>query len=1177
MDKPLEVVRGFAETGIGEPSEAASPAGERYLWADPELRRDAALLAAIRPWMELDPELRATEVEDLEAWSCFAERELVFVARAVAAGGFGGAAAYFAHGRAWPAEALDGGRLDYGAHLGRPEVFDRPWRAEKPAEPAPLPQPAMVRCQQVRSEIAAAGRLLAHLYQALVQGYPLVIAAPLSDFVSGRPLPALVSFARAALPLSQKKDCRIRVLTRQPELFLNQLRAQLVAVPEDVAGRALKACPEATLLDRSGELRRGSKVSAEVQEYAQAVVRRAVKLPQGLLGFSRRISTHLPTGPPLRRVNRSIKIVFNLAFAFDTGSGAGDLLSSFLLPAANEEVDRLPWRELVRSFEWHHFPTPAVAAALLEEARTAGARELREALASLIKDRGLWLDDDVVAWWSAEDPQRLRILAELLGRGLITRRCAAECSTQVPAPRLAEVDGSSLFLQAELTVGILRRRAAEAEALALLTDRAGVLGVLGEATIIGELDLAWARWIVGDVKDPQHRQRRFRFARHYLREAEAPAWRELLGGLLASLRDDPEAPGELLPALLELASRLDPTVDLTTFLRLLELAARLGHPDPEALAASSLARLGSLEPEDRRRLVDTALDTTSISLTLDTLVTDGGELCWPWLAHEAAPLLASEALRRLLALRTLLDLGDRPEARGELRSVAGELDRRQGAAVRETSDELIRAGWWQRWREETQAGKATRRAAALCWLNSGVWESEAVPRPQLSTWKRVVADLQPDGVSTAEMRRLVAGRRGPARLPGRAAPEIASPRSTWPWIPPFQVEQLNDLCSLAGELEALAVLARLIDSDPSVDGPALPAPVFDYALSKSQRFGDRASPLSLRWLAALHEPGGAELPDLDLASAGSLLEHAAAHRQRILPGARRALAAQLSVDPHQALSAADAFSLWDDGAFLQDLADWMGGHESAAALGDGVAELLDQRLGKAPSRGVLDAPSAVAADLWRHDHPTAALFLAQDADEQARVGQILEGAGGVLLEGVEDEKCWSRLAEEIFVYGRRKGGPGARAHPLSLLAARVRRADAGASREDARRLAERSFDRFATAADGYPILLQPDPTPEVPLPALELAAQLLRHQTLGVVGLRILGLTAARRYTESSVWWRAFLTGLGVSRSGDWSWTQDCRETALALVRQATAELSAGERQAAAGALGSWERHLARG
>ena len=159
--------------------------------------------------------------------------------------------AYFAHGRAWHTDAFGAG-IDPGILIGRSDAFEEPWRnAAEHTRFQPLDALQTPLVAPADPQVATA--LLAHLYQARVHRYPVLLAVPAAEFVSGGAIHALVSFVRAALPLELKRDCRLRIYTRlTTDLYTTDLAADLVVLPEDAAANALAARRDATLLDRTG-------------------------------------------------------------------------------------------------------------------------------------------------------------------------------------------------------------------------------------------------------------------------------------------------------------------------------------------------------------------------------------------------------------------------------------------------------------------------------------------------------------------------------------------------------------------------------------------------------------------------------------------------------------------------------------------------------------------------------------------------------------------------------------------------------------------------------------------------------------------------------------------------------------------------------------------------------------
>ncbi|MEE8524543.1 MAG: hypothetical protein V3T72_11480 [Thermoanaerobaculia bacterium] len=224
-----------------------------------------------------------------------------------------------------------------------------------------------------------------------------------------------MSLARAALPSDLKQGCRIRIYTRNPELFLRHRDADLVVVPETVAATALAARRDATLLDRRGQQGAGRDLDPRARAYAEAVVERACKIPQSLLAFSARFGrdrdgVSLPSAEEVR----SLQITYNLAFAMSgSEQRRGDLLRKYLFKKASE-LSPLPWDRLIDAREWASFPRQAILESLLQPVNDAGSRALQRELEAAAGRLGLVVDPLPDGWWADGDEDKRRRLVELL-------------------------------------------------------------------------------------------------------------------------------------------------------------------------------------------------------------------------------------------------------------------------------------------------------------------------------------------------------------------------------------------------------------------------------------------------------------------------------------------------------------------------------------------------------------------------------------------------------------------------------------------------------------------------------------------------------------------------------------------------------------------------------------------
>ena len=380
--------RGYSREGFGEGPGKPVSRGEQYLrYSDPELAQDGSLLEELQPWLsfDLDPGDQALESR-IEGWACLPCKDHQVVARMVAAQDEEtGPGRYFSHGRLWRVEACSPD-FDPGACLGHQHAFDVTPPRNLGTEVMES-MPAMVRRRQIQAERQVAAGLLGHLFQAMVARYPLIVAVPLADFRGGGTLQALICLARAGLPAALRRRCRIRVYTRQPRLFLDQLAADLVVIPEGIAAEALESSRMPLLLDRQGRERTGRRALARgVQEYAKKTVARALSLPVGLPVFGERYQESLGAGLPTARDARWVPVIYNLAYAMAEAPSAErreGLLTHLIRQAeilgASTGGDASPWRRLIGHEEWSLFPHDELFSFIFTdpESLEAGARELR--------------------------------------------------------------------------------------------------------------------------------------------------------------------------------------------------------------------------------------------------------------------------------------------------------------------------------------------------------------------------------------------------------------------------------------------------------------------------------------------------------------------------------------------------------------------------------------------------------------------------------------------------------------------------------------------------------------------------------------------------------------------------------------------------------------------------------
>jgi hypothetical protein len=381
----LSVYRGQSRWGMGEGPGRPVAQGEQYLEADPPLERDAELLDAIRPWMSLDSDPADHQALGgrLEAWSFFTYRGRQLVARLVSAGIYDRRAAYFAHGRLWPLDVSPG--FDPGLHIGRSEAFVNSWRAEDRGRRAPEPEPALSGVERISAETKVAALFLAHLLQSCIRLRPLIVLAPLSEFATGAPLYSLLSFSRGALPADLRQQCRVRLFTRTPELFLRDSGPVLIAVPEDMRENVQSVCRDARLIDRQGRSLSGEPLESLAEEYACALVKRACRTPQGLTRFGERFRDRHQRGGglPGERDVRAVPIIYNLADALGgSPKDRNSFIEAYLPQIAPRLGALVDWQQLISIEEWRTFPLEPVLALLIadSEGMSPGMREIQKAV-----------------------------------------------------------------------------------------------------------------------------------------------------------------------------------------------------------------------------------------------------------------------------------------------------------------------------------------------------------------------------------------------------------------------------------------------------------------------------------------------------------------------------------------------------------------------------------------------------------------------------------------------------------------------------------------------------------------------------------------------------------------------------------------------------------------------------
>lgn len=634
----------------------------------------------IRDWLTLDDRAqdRWALGEKVEAWSFFDEGHLRFVVRLSAAGLYRNRSVYFSHARAWPANEFRKG-FDPGALIGRGDAFDIPWRDQRPL-PRPEVRPEVVWKNVIKNERGAAVQFLAHLYEAVITGCPVVIAAPVDQFVMDSPLFQLIAFARAALPLELKRDCRIRIYTSQPELALRTLRCHLIAIPEDLAPEALAARRDAMLLDRSGLNLAGRKADAQ---YAEAVVDRVLALPGALFAFTERIGiaqTALPAA--------TVPIIYNLAVA--SGDQAKmDSLLKFLYSTAPKRTETIPWEKVTSQAEWDQFSYKVLVDVAFAPGESPEEKALRlharKALSRLQQLGGA--DEKIREWWDTlPNEHRPDELIDLWLNKLITPQLAAELQDGLSVPQI---------------------------------DRLLTSPGTAELLVVSEVKPSWADEFSSRIENLPKLVPLANLSR---------LWRQIVVDMLTTVLNSGQSAKELVSTLLALESP-DPSIDMERYLLVAELLDRTGSPEGQRLIKQLGGRV------HRREVRRELLQSTRINQQWNALRRFVPPTSWD---DDTGDLLV--ALPELLTEFDVDRLVNLAPSYGRLPdAIQLELDRRMADAPTETGGRLVRKIAWLRWRLNTALNGVERRTCALTWL----WIGSQRPMPHLEEWKQVMQDLAP--------------------------------------------------------------------------------------------------------------------------------------------------------------------------------------------------------------------------------------------------------------------------------------------------------------------------------------------------------------------------------------------------------------------------------------------------
>ena len=534
---------------------------------------------------------------------------------------------------------------------------------------------------------------------------------------------------------------------------------------------------------------------------------RAVRIPDGLPWFSARFRdrfyrAELPTEDDVR----AIEITYNLAFALAGPEHLlSELLTQYLPRAAQKFGPGLDWNRLIGDAEWGAFPREALLDLLLADiGDTPAGRELQAAVEDAVARRELVADSRLAGWWAPGEPRKLRRLLALLAHDppLVSAFAAAKLTSRLPLLQIAAEGPVHGALAAEARAGMLVQRTGEGAELAELARDRQSFEVLSRAVSEGGLDPGWARAYVRAAQEDEL----FEAARHWLKEPRFwTAWGNVPRLLLDRLRALTVPPADLAPLIVKAGLGLGPVADLEIYLSLADLLASIEQQAGQSRESPLMARLWQelprlTEARNRDDLVGMALDRSWRCLQPRSLVV-GGRSRLPWAKEIADRLVGEPEIAGALATSALLELsaGFHEESSHEI--LLEQLAERMRREPHPTTDVLIHSGWWYTWRSDPAQRSLPPEECqkiAFAWMTSDAWHEGHGIEATLEAWRQALKDL-PQKISGLQMVELCGNGTGPERR--------------WPWIPPFEQEQLAELSARAGDLGAVAELADALRSD----------------------------------------------------------------------------------------------------------------------------------------------------------------------------------------------------------------------------------------------------------------------------------------------------------------------------------------------------------------------------
>lgn len=748
------------------------------------------VVAALARWLQPDPN-QPVSTEYL-GWACFPAGDYYWVGCCRGAGG-SPELGLTVNVAGWPLDGCDE-TFDPGAYLGNLVAVTSGLPARVGWETPPAASDGPLHSLAVE--------LLTHLVDGMVRSCPVLVATATELLSPGPNLDFLVTaaaFARAGLPARLRQRCRVRIPSQSPGRFLGAEGADLLVIPADQTEPSLTACRDATVLDRRGVRLAGSEPGPTARTYALAVWDAATRFPHGLTAFGERFDRLWDGAWPLpQSLVDLISTVFKLGVALHgSPQQRANLFANHLIERARDS--ELPWRLLISDDEWRTFPEDRSTAYLLRDpgGLTAGELALQRAIEAAFGVGGVSIDSGVRSWWDREDAAKRTRLLTLAGSTptLVSPTLVANLFDGLSLATLLGDGPVTGLLVAELAAGTLGRRATETATLAALAADAAVTRILCRAARRRLLDLSWIAHVIEQGEPAAMSQVLLGLISH---PEESAAWGEAAVRLIAAVRGFPPVNGATVLTLARTTQGLDPAVHPGVYVGLLDLV-RAAEPGPGALSSPLLERFWSSldvirDPVARHRVAAELLGGRWTCVGPQLLIDTSGALRPAWLDTLPDLLLASPELVAAMTLKDLIRM--RPDRGGDPAPWAAAMTQRWRHDPPTVTDALVAADSWYDWRRHAVLDPGEGHQSAMLWLAAPAWVHhrtagpEGLPphwhrshgrapdhRPPECTWeawRQVMTDLD-TGLAATHVR------------------SIAAPPTHWPWIYPWEQEQVADL------------------------------------------------------------------------------------------------------------------------------------------------------------------------------------------------------------------------------------------------------------------------------------------------------------------------------------------------------------------------------------------------